>query len=508
MSISGLGSLGGLVSGMETKTLIEKLMLIEAQPLVKMQQQQKKTELRKGLYQEINSTLLKLRSKVEALADQQKVLAKKLTSSDEKVVTAKMANAGQIVSGDYSINVTQLATAWTAKSANITSFANPTTKELGWSGTFQIKYADSTATQISKDITIEASDRLTDIAAKINSALENSTANKSMKVKATVVDNTLIFNTTETGAASTVQILNDTSGIFGAGKLGMTNGNTTAASFTSAVAGLNSEFTVNGVNIVRTKNTGLTDVIMGVDLTLLKQGEPTVSLKASADLEASQKVIQEFVDTYNSTMELLNARMNEQSVPDAKSDTLLSKGLLRGDSALSSIQSSLREITGKAFTGSEMFKTLNSIGITVDMSDKGVAGKLTIDSTKLQDALTRNPNEVMKIFFVDSNANDKLDVNDDRVGNGLAGMMYSKLFMLTDSTKVTYGRTSGSKGLVPSRMELMDSQIKGFTDRMESFNRRLEMRRKTLEAQFTSMEMMMQRSNSAAGFMMARMGAQ
>ncbi|ARU60425.1 hypothetical protein CBW65_04590 [Tumebacillus avium] len=505
MSISGLGGLGGLVSGMDSKTLVDKLMMIESQPLVKMQQQQKKTELRKGLYQEINASLLKLKTAVSALSDPQKLLAKKMASSDDKVVTAKMANADKIVTGTYNIDVTQLASAWTSRSGSITTFANPTTKELGWSGTFKIQTGDGSTSQTSKDITIVATDRLTDIATKINSALEDSADAKAMKIKATVVDNTLILNSTETGAGRTVQVLNDASGIFQTGKLGMTDA---SGNFTAATAGQNSKFSVNGVNVERTKNTGLTDVIMGVDLTLLKSGEPTTSLNVTEDFEASEKVIRDFITAYNDTTELINARMNEQPVAGATTDTFMSKGLLRGDSALYNIQSTLREITGKQFTSSSMFKTLNSIGIEVDKADNGVAGKLTLNSTKLREAMTQNPSEVMKVFFVDSDGNDKLDEKDSGTGNGLAGMMYNKLFMLTDTTTTTYGVTSAPKGLLPSRMNLMDTQIKSFTDTMEAFNRRLGMRRKTLEAQFTSMEMMLQQSNASASFMQARMGTQ
>lgn len=506
MSITGLGGLGGLVSGMDSKTMIEKLMMIEAQPLVSMKTQQKKVELRKGLLQEINSALLKLKTKVEALADAQKVMAKKVTSSDDKVAIGTAFKADQVIEGSYDLKVEQLATAWTAKSANITSFANPTTKELGWSGTFKVQYTNGTKTQVSRDITIEATDRLTDIAAKINASLEDSQTAGSMKVKATVVDNTLIMTSGETGAGSSVQILNDTAGIFGPGKLGLTDGDATAASFTSATVGKNSKFTVNGIDIERSKNSGLNDVIQGLEITLLQEGK-SVNLKVEPDYEASEKVIQEFIDAYNSTMELLTTRMNEKTEKDAKSDTMLSKGLLRGDPALSSIQSALRDITGKAFSGSEMFKTLNSIGIRVDKSDNGVSGKLYIDTTKLREALSRNPNEVMKVFYVDGNANGKLDVDDNKAANGLAGMMFNKLFTLTDTTKVLHGTKSAPKGLLPSRMELMDGQVKEFNNRMESFNRRLDMRRKTLEAQFTSMEMMMQQSNSAGTFMMARMNS-
>ncbi|ASS73940.1 hypothetical protein CIG75_02390 [Tumebacillus algifaecis] len=501
MSISGLGGLGGLASGMDSKSLIEKLMMLEARPLLKMQQSQKSTELKKGLYQEINSSLLKLKSAVETLSDPKKLLAKKLVSSDEKVVIAKMADPNKIVSGDYNIKVEQLATAWTAKSASITP-ANPVTKELNWTGSFNIEYSDGTNTQVSRAINIVETDRLSDIALKINASLEDSANGKQMKVKATVVDNTLIMTSTETGENSTVKILNDTNGIFGAGKLGLTNA---AGDFSSAVAGKNAEFSVNGVDVVRSKNTGLTDVIMGVELTLLKQGEPATKLEAGEDFEASEKAIQDFINAYNSTMELVNARMNESKVPDAKSDALMSKGLLRGDSALYSIQSSLRSITGTAFSSSDMFKTLNAIGIKVDTSDDGKSGRLTLDSKKFREAMNNNPNEVMKVIFNDSNGNGKLDVDDSGKDSGLAGMLFNKLFMLTDTTSTSFGPKSSPKGLLPSRMSLMDDQIKSFDSTMEAFNKRLTMRRKTLEAKFTSMELMLQKSNASAGFLAARM---
>ncbi|MFC4768248.1 flagellar filament capping protein FliD [Effusibacillus consociatus] len=511
MSISGMGGLGGLVSGMDTKSLIEKLMMLEAQPLVKMKQQQKLVELRKGLYNEVNSSLLSLKTKAEALSKATSVLAKKMTSSDDKTVTATTADATKVVSGTYNIEITKLATALTGKS---TASLSSATTGLNYSGTFNIVYKDGVGnTQTSKDITIDPSDSLTTIATKINSALDNTTTANPMKVKATVVDKTLILASTETGAGRSIQITGSASqSIFGStasGGLGLIDA---GGNLIATDVGQDADFKVNGVQVIRKFNSNLTDVIMGVNLNLLKDaGSSGIPAKATltveADLDSSVKLVRDFVDQYNATMDLIQTRLKEHKVPDAKSDALMSKGLLRGDSALISIQSSLRSIMGATFSGSQVYSTLHSIGIEVDTStDKGKSGRLMVNDKKLRDALTNNPNEVMKVLYVDINSNGRLDENDSTNAAGMVGMLNSKLFMLTDSTTALFGSTSAPKGLLPSRIKLMDKEIDSFNDRMEVFNRRLEMKRNQLEAQFTNLETMMQQTNAAGGFLMQRMG--
>ncbi|WP_018132186.1 flagellar filament capping protein FliD [Effusibacillus pohliae] len=509
MGITGLGGLGGLVSGLDSKALINQLMQIESQPLIRMKQQQHLLELKKGLYGEINSSLLALQSKLQALTDPAVIQKKKVTSSDATVATATVTNQATVTPGTYSITITQLATALTGRSADQTAkITNPTTGALGYSGTFNI-VVDGVQSQT---ITINASDNLNAIANRINSALDNTASPQLMKIKATVVNNTLFLSTSETGSGHSVKIINDVSNIFGAGNLGLVDagGNLIPDSTNPDAVGKDAQFTVNGVAITRKSNTNLTDVINGVSLNLLKGTSATpgtATLTIDADLDASVQAVKDFVNQYNSTLDLIQTRLTEKPIPNATSDVGMSKGLLRADSALIQIQSAMRSITGATYTGSTIYKTLYSIGIQVDEGgDYGKSGHLMVDESKLRDALTKNPTEVMKIFFNDTNGNGRLDPADTGSAAGFAATLYNKILLLTDTSTVNYGTTSAPNGLLPSRIDLLTKQMSDYDMRIDAFNRHLDMTQKMLERQFSALEVMLQQNSSQGAFLQSRLG--
>lgn len=98
---------GGIVSGLDTQTLIKQLMEIEKQPLRLMETRQRSYELRKDLWNEINSSLLSLKTKAGELANYDIYTAKSAASSDETVLTAiAESNAA---SDTYEIEVIKLA---------------------------------------------------------------------------------------------------------------------------------------------------------------------------------------------------------------------------------------------------------------------------------------------------------------------------------------------------------------------------------------------------------------
>lgn len=509
MAITGLGGVGGLASGMDTSALINKLMQLEAQPLIGIKTQQKKVDLRKGLLQEVNSSLLALKTKAEALAKSENIQTKKVSTSNDKTATATISDATKVVAGAYNVTVTNLATALSAKSADQSARTDPKTKQLGYSGTFDITWSDGKTSKTSQSISIGATDTLASIASKINSAVDNSNTPAKMKVKATVVDNTLIVASEETGANRTIQFGGaDAQAIFGSAGMKLVDGSgkldtTTASGGQGGTAGGNANLKVNGVDITRSSNTNLTDVIMGVSLNVNDTGSATIQV--DPDLDASVGKIKEFVTQYNSTIDLIRTRLTEKPDPEATTDFGMGKGLLRADSALINIETSLRATLTTTFSSSSVYKNLRSIGIDIDKTDNGTSGKLAIDETKLRAELTKNPGEVQKLFFVDSNGNDKLDEKDNSTASGFVGLLNNKLFMQTDTTTQKYGNDSTPKGILPSRIKGLEKQYKSYDDRIEDFNRRLDMKRSYLQSQFTAMEKLMQQNQSVVGFLQQRM---
>lgn len=103
-------SLNGLSgSGLDVQALVQQLIQLDSKPLVLMQKRQHLLGLKKGLYSEINSSLLSLNTKVESLFKDLAFNPLKATSSNEDVVSIS-ADDDALISL-YRLKITQLATA-------------------------------------------------------------------------------------------------------------------------------------------------------------------------------------------------------------------------------------------------------------------------------------------------------------------------------------------------------------------------------------------------------------
>jgi flagellar hook-associated protein 2 len=146
-----------------------------------------------------------------------------------------------------------------------------------------------------------------------------------------------------------------------------------------------------------------------VTLNLSKEGSATVTVATSTNSITS--AINSFVSDYNSLITGLNGQFKY----DAGSG---SSGLLATNAATRSLQADLLNAvtysTSDANAGS--IKTLSALGIS--MNDDGT---LTVDSTKLQDALKNNPSQVQSFF-------------QGSASNGFANKLANTLDMYTDTS--------------------------------------------------------------------------
>ncbi|MBM7866675.1 flagellar filament capping protein FliD [Heliobacterium gestii] len=100
--------ISGLVSGIDTKGIIDKLMAVESQPLVQMERQKKILQFRKDAFFEFKLKMNSLRDKAETLYRNTGFSATTGTTSDTSVATVKTGT--NAVAGTYNLDVTTLAT--------------------------------------------------------------------------------------------------------------------------------------------------------------------------------------------------------------------------------------------------------------------------------------------------------------------------------------------------------------------------------------------------------------
>jgi len=153
-------------------------------------------------------------------------------------------------------------------------------------------------------------------------------------------------------------------------------------------AGEDAELSVDNVTIKKASNT-VSDVIPGVTLNLVGESLlTTVTLKVDRDLETIKKNIKTMADSFNSIISYINTQFSY----DEK--TKKTGGVLFGDGTLSSVKSDLISTVTKTITGlSSEYNRLPLIGISL-----GDNVNLTIDDTKLANALTTNFDDVKKLF--------------------------------------------------------------------------------------------------------------
>ena len=159
-NLSGI-SFSGLATGIDTQSILSQLMQIEAIPLQRMQAQQAVLTNKQGLFAHLKSILVGFNSNASALNTAASFNPIKVTSSNAEVATATATSSA--VAGVYSLAVSKLATTHKASSAAQAS----ATTALNYSGSFIVN---------GRAVTVEASDTLSSIAGKINSAGANVTA--------------------------------------------------------------------------------------------------------------------------------------------------------------------------------------------------------------------------------------------------------------------------------------------------------------------------------------------
>jgi flagellar hook-associated protein 2 len=215
---------------------------------------------------------------------------------------------------------------------------------------------------------------------------------------------------------------------------------------------------VNGVDIVSSSNT-LSGTIQGLSLNLLKTTDTAVQVGVAQDTTTVKASIQGFVDAYNGLASMLAT----QTKYDAATKTA---GKLQGDSTAVSLQRQLRNALSSVTGASNVFSTVNDIGLTTQ-SD----GTLKVNDTKLSTALT-NLGEVKKMFSGASTTDSTL--------NGVA----TRLRMFGDAVL-------GTDGALTTRTTGLNSSLTVNQKQQDAITARLALTEARLRAQYTSLDTQM-----------------
>ncbi|MCX8064545.1 MAG: flagellar filament capping protein FliD [Candidatus Hydrogenedentes bacterium] len=124
--MSGNINIGGLISGLDTNTIIRQLMQIERQPITRLQQRITLLQQKRTAIQNLRNVLTTFKTKLQDLKLNNIFNAFKATSSEPTVLTSQVSGANPTL-GTYRVEVLQLASATLAvSSSRISNPINPT----------------------------------------------------------------------------------------------------------------------------------------------------------------------------------------------------------------------------------------------------------------------------------------------------------------------------------------------------------------------------------------------
>ena len=163
--------------------------------------------------------------------------------------------------------------------------------------------------------------------------------------------------------------------------------NSVATNIEQGIAAEDSISVINGITVNSDKNS-LTDTLQGITIDLLKaETGSTTSITIVQDKASVKSSISAMVDGFNALVDSIKSL----SQVDEETGT---RSVLTGDAMLRNIENNIRRLTSDSIDGlTGSLRSLVDIGITT-----GSDGKMVVDSSKLDDAINDNFDEVVSLF--------------------------------------------------------------------------------------------------------------
>ena len=204
------------------------------------------------------------------------------------------------------------------------------------------------------------------------------------------------------------------------------NSSLAAFSFSSIQSASDAKLIVDGMSVSRGSNL-IGDVVQGVTMELLAPSSAAATVNISTDTASVQETIKDLVTAYNETVSDFNILTGPVNQDDP--DDILS-GSLYGETSVRTIKNSLRDmLISNSTTPTDNFTALRDIGFSVDRN-----GLLTVDDSKLNNALENNFNEVVKLFGGNASTTD--------AAKGIAGDAINKLDDMLSASGIVKRQTN------------------------------------------------------------------
>jgi flagellar hook-associated protein 2 len=517
---------GGLASGIETDSMVKQLMEAHRIPMTKLTQKKQIFDWQRDAYRELNTKLTTFRNNtVFNMKLESTISPKKATvaggATGVQVTASPNATAGTIIidvsslakaASNYSSsglrNVSYvpeedapafsasalLAGEIAANKLNYTSVVDPETNEARVNYKFKIN---------GKEVEVDTTtDTLNTVIAKINQKTNVSAFYDEVTGKVS-------FMSKESGSVNgadgqgNIITFDDTEGDFLANVLHVRHSTDEIADpLPTQIAATDASFTINGMATTRTSNSFTVNGVQ-IILTEANPGSP-ITINVTNDVDKTVDKIKEFISSYNEMLKYLQdlstqpkyrsfTPLTEEQKADMSDkdierwETQAKSGLMRNDMIITGAISSMRYGAVDAInTGSEVYKTLSSIGIkTGNYSEQG---KLYLeDEAKLRKALEEDPDAVMKMFTANG---------DERSEQGVASRLHNDLKKSLDQIV-----TKAGSFITLADESILSKQINRVADDIAAMNKKLTTLETNYYRKFAAFETAINRYNSQSAYL-------
>jgi len=372
-------SIDGLVSGLDTTSIIEGLVSLQKSQVDRLNVKKSEILTEQAAFQGVEARLLSLKSSMSQLNRSSGSVFDQTTasSSDESILT--VTSQSKAIPGSYNVRVNSLARAHQIGSQG---FSDPSTTIS--TGTISFQVGDRAATEI----TIDSSNNTVD-------GLVNAINTQSDDVSASIVfdqansANRILLTSKYTGEANEINVTNN---------LVTPTGSEVLPDFSGAAIqdAANAQLQLGsgaGAIVAEYDSNVIDGLIDNVTLNLESaDASKDINIKVTRDTDSAQTAIEGFVESYNSMIQYID----DQTAFNTSTNTA---SPLLGNRTVSTLKTTLSSMVTESVPGlSSSVNRFSQLGIDIDNS-----GKLIINSSELESALQGNtdgiePTDIQRVF--------------------------------------------------------------------------------------------------------------
>lgn len=476
MAVSNIVSSLGAGSGIDIQALAQNLVDAEKTPRKDaIDAKIAKSEARISGLSLVNYSLAEIKTAFSALNDSSDFSS--LTASNSQSSAFAVTSDSTAQAGSYSVEVTNIATAQRSPSggfaARDTQLNNSTPFDLS------LTIGNGSTQTISVTTATPAG-----VVSAINGANLGVTAQLLNTGDATTPYTIVVSG--QTGTSNSFTLTSDVTEL----NFGTAADDSTNPSLPNLQSAANATFKVDGLTISRSTNT-VSDVIPGVTLELYTATSGSARIDLNRDNSGIEEKLNTLVTAYNDFMD------NMKILGDQNSDVETYGGAMAGDRFLTSIKAQVRQLVmGDSSTPGTSLKAARDVGIDIDRE-----GKMSLDTTKLESALSNHFDDVVKLFSANTNNQSIYSP----LPGGVAGDAVKKIDEMlrsdgsiarqTDSTNTLIERQKAELSKLEERMnKLLERYTKQFSI-MDTLVSSMNSQRTSLESSFKGLAAMYNNGN-------------